>query len=455
MIGAGVLDADRVTAALTEPVPAQRRAFPALAPHLAERLRSAAPDAARHATTIDAGLQSALEALAARAVARQGERLSVAILVADHRTGEILASVGAAEWTDDARAGFIDMTLAPRSPGSTLKPFVYGLAFDEGLAHPETLIEDRPVVFGTYAPQNFDRMFRGTISMREALQMSLNIPVISLTEALGPARLMTSLRRAGVEPQLQGQPGLAVALGGVGLSLRDLVQAYAGLARLGAPVALSELPGGAGPLPKRLFGPEAAWGVANILAGLAPPPGAPANRLAYKTGTSYGHRDAWAIGFDGGHVAGVWMGRADGSPVPGAFGGDLAAPVLFQAFGILKPALDPLPPPPPATLILSNPRLPQPLRHFRPRDALFAAVSPDAPEVAFPPDGAEVETEGGGLSVSVRGGTAPFTWLANGAPVVLGSRQREELLALGGPGFVTLSVIDAKGRSSAVAIRVR
>ncbi|WP_343116404.1 penicillin-binding protein 1C [Ostreiculturibacter nitratireducens] len=455
MEDAGVLAPDRVRAALTEPVPKARRAFPALAPHLAEALRAAEPLVQQHATTIDAGLQAALESLAARAVARHGERLSVAILVADHRTGEILASVGAAEWTDEARAGFIDMTAARRSPGSLLKPFVYGLAFDEGLAHPETLVEDRPVAFGTYAPQNFDRAFRGTLPVREALQLSLNIPVVSLTEALGPARVMAALRRAGAAPELDGPPGLAVALGGVGLSLRELVQAYAALARLGAPVRLSERPGEADALPQRLFRPEAAWSVADILSGLAPPPGAPRNRLAYKTGTSYGHRDAWAIGFDGRHVAGVWMGRADGSSVPGAFGGDLAAPVLFQVFGRLKPALDPLPPPPPGTLILPNARLPQPLQRFRPRDAVFSDAVPGAPEVAFPPDGAEVETRDGALVVKVRGGAAPFTWLANGAPVAVASRAREEELPVAGPGYVTLSVIDAAGRSAAVSVVLR
>ncbi len=455
MEAAGVLSGERIAAALTETVPTRRRAFPALAPHLAERLRAAAPLASRHETTIDGNLQAALERLAAGVVARRGERLSVALVVADHRTGEILASVGAAEWTDDRRAGFIDMTLALRSPGSTLKPFVYALAFDEGLAHPETLIEDRPTAFGTYAPQNFDKSFRGTIPVREALQLSLNIPVVSLTEAIGPARLMTALKRAGVEAEVPGgAPGLAIALGGLGVSLRDLVQAYAGLARLGRPIALSERPGGAAPLPQPLFGAEAAWSVVDILAGLPPPPGAPAGRLAYKTGTSYGHRDAWALGFDGGHVIGVWIGRADGSSVPGAFGGALAAPVLFEAFGRLKPRYDALPPPPPATLIVANARLPQPLQRFRPRGSL--AVGPLEPlELAFPPDGAEVETDGATLLAKVRGGTAPFTWLANGTPVAIAERARETVLPISGAGFLTLSVIDAAGRSARVSIRLR
>ncbi|MCX7888525.1 MAG: penicillin-binding protein 1C [Rhodobacteraceae bacterium] len=457
MIGAGVIGGEPAAAALTEAVPDRRRDFPALAPHLAGRLVAADPVAGIHDTTIDPALQASMQALAARAVEGHGDMLSAAILVADHRTGEVLASVGAARWTDEPRSGYVDMTLAPRSPGSTLKPFVYGLAFDEGLAAPATLIEDRPVAFGTYAPQNFDRSFHGTVTVREALELSLNVPVVQLTSALGPARLMTALSRAGVHPVLPDgdAPGLAVALGGLGVTLFDLVQAYAALARLGEPVALHVVPDQAQPgARQRLFSPEAAWMVADILAGMPPPPDAPPGRLAYKTGTSYGHRDAWAIGFDGAHVVGVWMGRADGSPVPGAFGADLAAPVLFEAFARLRPVPAPLPPPPPATLILPTAQLPLPLQRFRPRDAAFAAAAPDAPVVAFPPDGAEVETGGGPLTAKVRNGAPPFTWLANGAPVAVADRGREVALTLPVRGAVRLSVVDALGRSASVAVTV-
>ncbi|HEX9857706.1 MAG TPA: penicillin-binding transpeptidase domain-containing protein, partial [Paracoccaceae bacterium] len=365
----------------------------------------------------------------------------------------VLASVGSSAYRADARQGFVDMTRALRSPGSTLKPLIYGLAFDDGLAHPETLIEDRAMVFGTYAPQNFDKTFRGTIRLREALQLSLNIPVVALTEALGPAKLLAAMRRAGMRAAVPGgQPGLAVALGGVGVTLEDMVQLYAAMARGG--VALPLRVTGESVEGQRVISTVAAWQVGDILSGLAPPPGAPASRLAYKTGTSYGHRDAWAIGFDGQHVIGVWMGRADGTPVPGAFGGDLAAPVLFQAFSRLKGELTPLPPAPPATLLISNAELPQPLRRFRSRAAAFA-VTADAPAVAFPPDGAEVELLDSGLLVRVRGGVAPFTWLADGVPMAVALRGRETVLTVPGPGFVTLSVIDAEGRSARAQIRVR
>nr|MCU0817530.1 penicillin-binding protein 1C [Cypionkella sp.] len=177
-------------------------------------------------------------------------------------------------------------------------------------------------------------------------------------------------------------------------------------------------------------------------------------RLAYKTGTSYGHRDAWAIGFDGRHVLGIWMGRADGTPVPGAFGAETAAPVMFQALSRLKHTLDPLPPPPGAALLVATAELPQPLRRFVPRGAVAGVLS-DAPQVAFPPDGAEVELLPEGLMVRVEGGTAPFTWLADGHPVRLAERMRSTLLTLPEQGFVTLSVIDATGQSARVRLRLR
>ena len=453
-VGAGVLTPEEGAVARSEPVPTARRPVPALAPHLADRARAEQPAALTHRLTLDRGLQVALEKLAADSVAERGDRMQIAIVVADHASGEILASVGSAAFKGDLRQGFVDMTQALRSPGSTLKPLVYGLAFDEGLAHPETLIEDRPTRFGNYAPLNFDRQYRGTVRVREALQMSLNIPVVALTEALGPARLLAALDRARVRYAIPSDdPGLAISLGGLGVTLQDMVQLYAAMARGGTALPLRWRMEGESAPGARVLSETAAWQVGDILAGLPPPPGAPENRLAYKTGTSYGHRDAWAIGFDGRHVLGVWMGRADGTPVPGAFGADVAAPVLFQAFARVTPKLAPQPPAPAATLLVANAQLPLPLQRFRPRGAAFAAA--DAPNLTFPPDGAVLEPLPAGLKVRVEGGTAPFSWLVDGLPAVTGMAQRETLLPLSNRGFVTLSVIDAEGRSARSTIRLR
>ncbi|MFV0491241.1 MAG: penicillin-binding protein 1C, partial [Pseudorhodobacter sp.] len=305
----GVLSQAEANAARDEPLPVARRPFPALAPHLTGALHRADPAALHITTTIEPALQRAAEALARRAIQGQAEAVTAALIFADHQTGEILAHVGAADWTNDRQAGFIDMTTALRSPGSALKPFVYALAFDDNLAHPETLIEDRPIAFGRYAPQNFDHRFRGTITLRQALANSLNIPPVQLADAVGPARFLAVLKRAGADIRLPGEePGLAVVLGGVGISLHDLAQAYAALANLGQRVDLSPSPGRGGERNQRIFGPVAAWQVGDILAQITPPGGIRQSHIAYKTGTSYGHRDALALGFDGRHVGAVWMG---------------------------------------------------------------------------------------------------------------------------------------------------
>ncbi|MFC4671492.1 penicillin-binding protein 1C [Seohaeicola nanhaiensis] len=454
MAGQGALDPAEVAVAKRAPVPSTMHPFPQLAPHLADRLRGAAPDLARHDLTLDATVQAAMERLLREAVRTAGPRVSAALVAVDHQTGEILASVGSPDYSAEAREGYVDMTQAIRSPGSLLKPLIYGLAFDQGLVHPETLINDGPVSFGRYAPRNFDGQFRGDIRVREALQQSLNIPVVRLTDVLGPARVTAALQKSGATLHIPGgKPGLAIALGGLGITLTDLVQLYAALAEGGQGPALSAIRGATGASHQRLISPEAAWQVGHILAGLTPPPGAPSGVVAYKTGTSYGHRDAWAIGYDGRHVIGVWMGRPDGTPVPGAFGGELAAPVLFNAFGRLKQGFDRLPPPPPATLIVTAAELPQPLQRFRPRTAAFAPPE-DAVELTFPPDGARIALDGGPVTLKLRGGNAPFSVLANGRPVATGLHDREIQIAAPGRGFSTLVVVDRSGRSARVTVQL-
>jgi penicillin-binding protein 1C len=418
-----------------------------------DRLRAADPDAPVHRTTIDADLQIALEALARGALVDLPAPATLALLVADPDSGEVLASVGSADYTSDARRGFVDMTQALRSPGSTLKPLVYGLAFSDGLAHPETLLNDRPEDYGGYAPQNFDGVFRGPVTAREALQASLNLPVVAITEALGPARLLAAMRQAGVEAVVPGDaPGLAVALGGVGVSLEGLVQLYAAIARGGEARGLSVEAGAADVLDgSRLMTPEAAWHVGDVLVDAPRPARLPDWPLAFKTGTSTGHRDALAIGYDGAHVAGVWVGRADGTPVPGMYGVEVAAPVLFEVFARLGGTVA-LPPAPPGVLqVASNAALPEPLRQFGAR----TVVVEDAPRLTFPPDGAALVPMPGGVPARVERGTAPFTWFADGAPVVVGSYEREARLELPGPGFVTVSVVDAEGRGARVRVEVR
>ncbi|WP_208349465.1 penicillin-binding protein 1C [Pseudaestuariivita rosea] len=443
-----------IEAALTERIPDRRRPFPALAPHLADRALASHPTKLRHSLTVDADLQRRLQVLAAKAVRPHGDRVSIAMMVLDHQTGQVMASVGSAAYRPDKRQGHVDMTRALRSPGSTLKPLVYAMAFDQGLAHPETIIADIPRDFDGYAPQNFDGEYRGELRVRSALQQSLNTTTVVLTEAIGPNRLIGQLRRTGASPVIPGgKPGLAVSLGGIGLTMEDLVQLYAALANGGQSVPLIWQMDQPVPDTARVMSPEAAWHIGDILSGITPPPNAPRDKVAFKTGTSYGHRDAWAVGYDGQHVVAIWMGRPDGTPVPGAFGGDLAAPLLFEVFARIKPIYDPLPPPPPATLMVSTGELPQPLQRFRGRgDAV--ARDQGGPDIAFPPDGSVVETDGT-LFAKVDDGAAPFTWIVNGAPMITSARDRTVALNGLSHGFHTLAVIDAQGRSSRTQIELR
>ncbi|MCB9992875.1 MAG: penicillin-binding protein 1C [Hyphomicrobiaceae bacterium] len=458
LVLAGVLRPDEAEAAKREPIPTARREFPMLAPHLAQQALVNNPNDEVIRLTLGAPLQARLEALVAAHVQDLGPNVSAAVVVADLASGEVLASVGSPGLFDDDRDGHVDMTRAERSPGSTLKPLIYGLSFELGRAHPESLITDRPTGFAGYVPVNFDGFNRGTVTIREALTQSLNVPAVLVLDAVGPARLLARLRRAGVDPILPdgSAPGLAIGLGGVGVTLRELVSLYGAIARGGKPMVLVD---GADPsLPPPSQAPVldqlAAWYVSDILADVPPPQTGSPGRIAYKTGTSYGYRDAWAIGFDGKTVIGVWVGRPDGVPVPGITGIGSAAPLLFESFDRLGAPNVPLPGPPPGAIISSNADLPEPLQRFRHPDEALVAASP-APEIAFPANGVDVDLglgddSGQTLAIKVRNGAPPFTFYANGDPFLRSTFARQADWHPDGPGFVTLSVVDASGKSDSV-----
>jgi penicillin-binding protein 1C len=461
----GVLSSAEAETAKTAPVPAARRLFPMLAPHAAEAAVADISDRNILRLTIDARLQASLEQLARERIDRLDPRLSVAILVLDNLTGEVRAQVGSPDYWDQGRAGAIDMTLALRSPGSALKPLIYALAFESGLAHPETLLDDRPSRYGSYQPENFDLAFQGTVTARKALQLSLNVPAVELLNELGPARLLARLKETGIAIALpkEAAPGLAVGLGGLGITLTDLTRLYAGLARGG------EMPGlvryadiGPSPAPRlRIVDPVSAWYVFDILRGAPPPDDALAGRIAFKTGTSYGYRDAWAVGYDRHFTIGVWVGRPDGTAVPGLIGRHVAAPILFDAYGRIGAEPEPLPMPP-FVLQGTTATLPPPLRHIRNDVPKTIASTVQAPlRIAFPLDGSRVnlglaqpDEEKGSLALKASGGVPPLTWMVDGAPVEIGSLRRETFWQPEGVGFVRLSVIDAKGATDSVLVRL-
>lgn len=459
VVGEG--EAERATLSA---VPASRRDLPAFAPHMAVAARAKFPNATEARSTLKLPIQRELEAVARHAVEKLGDKVSVAIVMADAQTGDILAEVGSADYLDTARRGFVEMSRAVRSPGSTLKPFIYGLAFEDGLVGQETIIEDRPADFSGYRPRNFDMHYQGDVSIRQALQLSLNVPAVKLLDAVSPSALMVRFRRAGVRLVLPSNeaPGLAIALGGAGISLVDLVQLYAGLAGSGDPVRLGD---GVRSVPERLagdrlFSDAAIWNVSDILSGVLPPLGMKQRGIAYKTGTSYGYRDAWSVGYDGRHVIGVWVGRADNGAVPGIAGYATAAPILFEAFAKSGVAITPMPAAPSGVARVAVADLPANQRRFTTTASglLSASRRESAPRIVYPPEGARVELSGqSGISplvLKLQGGRAPFRWLANGMPLPDASHRRNSEWRPEGQGFSTLTVIDADGRASSVRVFV-
>ncbi len=455
-------------AAIAQAAPRGRREFPALAPHLSDRLIAAIPNEPAIQTTLDGRLQEAAEQIARRNAQAFGEKVSIAALIVSNGTGEVLAHVGSAGYFDETRLGAIDMTAAIRSPGSALKPFIYGLAFEDGLAHPETLIEDRPVRFDTYAPANFDNAFHGTVTVRTALQLSLNVPAVKVLNEVSPVKLAARFRDAGMPFPVPRN--LTVALGGVGLTLENLTGLYLSLARGGSVIPIRYQKDTSGPVWNApdapvLLQPAAAWYVTDILRGAPVPASATPGAVAFKTGTSYGFRDAWAAGFDGEYTIAVWVGRPDASSVPGLVGLRVAAPVLFELFGAIGPHRAPFAGAPANVIGLrKTAELPPPLRVFREQkhDAP-AGPGQEAPlRIAYPPANAEVElapAEGEAeklpVALKAEGGTLPLTWLVDGVPLQSSPHRREAFLKPSGPGFVQITVVDAEGRSDRTQIRLR
>ena len=456
---ARVVPRDEITRAKSQGVPHERKPLPVLAPHAADQVVAAEPGRRVHRLTIDAGLQKTLQDLALERARALGPKISVAILAVDNETGEVRARVGSADYFDERRAGQVDTTQTPRSPGSTLKPFIYGMAFEDGLLHPETLIDDRPVRYGSYTPENFDMTFQGTVTVRRALQMSLNVPAIAVLGKVGASRLSARLTQTGAALVLpKGEaPGLAMGLGGVGVKLSDLTMLYTGLARMGSTLPLIEREGETAQNPRRLLDPVAAWYVGNILIGAPPPDNAMPGRIAFKTGTSYGYRDAWAVGYDGRMTIGVWVGRADGAPVPGLYGRGSAAPILFDAFSRNGNAPAPLAHAPKGVVFATNNRLPPPLQHFSADGDMSATAEP--PRIMFPPDGARLEfTKGASpepVALKISGGAAPLTVMVNGVPLPPQGGRRTVFFAPDGPGFVRLTVMDARGSTDSVSVRLQ
>jgi penicillin-binding protein 1C len=452
----GVLTPERVSEARETPLPSSRKPFVNAAYHTAYRLaREHAPGIVQ--STIDASLQMRAEKLLQAYVEQFDDDATAALLVVENDTRAVRAAVGSSGLDTDG--GWIDLTAATRSPGSTLKPFIYALAFQDGLAGPDTVIDDMPRTFGDYTPENFDRVFRGEVTVREALQHSLNLPAVTMLDRIGAPRFSALMKAAGVvlktPVRADKKPGLALALGGAGVTAQDIATLYAALGTNGAvkPLIWTEDKIGGNAQSYGLFSEDTAARVSAILAdapslsGRAPAMlSKSATRVAFKTGTSYGYRDAWAAGHGGGYTVVVWVGFANGAPRPGQTGRKAAAPLLFDVFDMLDQDAE-------ASGANTEKEYEQPalaLARFNGR----ADRSP--PEIIFPRNGVEVYITGAarGFSFAARGGGAGYQWYVDGEPLDHDATSGRFIWRPSQPGFYDVTVVDMEGRAAKSKVRV-
>jgi penicillin-binding protein 1C len=451
-LDSGLIDRAAFDLAAHRPVPAHRLGMPMHAPHLSTLLAGQSKGATVP-TTIRLELQEALMQLASDERSQLADHAQIALVAIDNRSGAVVTWLGGEDFF--GRAGQVDLVRAHRSPGSALKPMIYALAFDDRTLHPESLVEDVPVRFKEWLPRNFDRGHQGAVSVRRALQQSLNVPAVLALERVGAQRFLTTLRAAGVAPGLP--PGdtadsLGMALGSATISPRELAGLYAGLANGGSfapPRVRRDQPP---PAASRLVGPAAAWYVTDVLADAPLPEGFASlpvalrdRRIAYKTGTSAGFRDAWAAAYSNNWTVVVWVGHADGTPRPGQLGRIAALPIALKAFGRL-PAEDnrTIPMPADALRVASWRDLPPRMRTLAP-----IAQSSGGPRIAYPAADSKIELgPRDSVPLSANGGSGMLRWLVDGHP--LDSPQWKP----DGAGEARVAVVDDQGRSSAVTVRI-
>ena len=295
-------------------------------------------------STLDSRLQADLALVLQGQTVPLPPGVSLAALIVHNRTGEVLAYQGSADFTNDSRYGHVDMVRATRSPGSTLKPFMYGLALERELVHSHSLLLDVPMTYAGYRPENYHRGYQGPVSLSRALQLSLNTTAVQVLYLLGPDTFYARMRSAGVPLQLPvaNAANLSMVLGGTGISLWHLVEAYTALAPVnkGHARPLTLLKDHARPQQGTPLLASGASEVIHDILSSAPRPrtrlvrhhgvAGLSNAMAWKTGTSFGGRDAWSVGVLPEHTLGVWVGRPDGGAQNELTGAATALPVLFQ-----------------------------------------------------------------------------------------------------------------------------
>ena len=450
---AGQMNAMQAAEAREAALPAARLPLPQTAWLTAQRLSSEG-DYTR--TTLEASLQNRTQDLAKSYAGAKPDLGNVAVLIVHNKTHEVRASVGSV--SRDIQGGWIDMTQRKRSPGSALKPFIFALAFEDGIAAPGSKLLDVPTRFGSYQPQNFTRRYHGDVTVEQALQYSLNVPSVVALDQVGSKRFEAALEGTGIDisiPERSGEGGgLAVALGGLGVTPEGLATLYVALANKGVAAPLRWHQGQDDTDPKQFISPQSAAQITKILRQAPSPNGrvpawlsSGAPPIAYKTGTSYGHRDAWAAGYTDEWTVIIWTGRADGAPRYGMTGRSAAAPLLFDVFAMLPHAQG---------------RRVDYQRSEKAPLGLNRVQGPDesAPQILFPEDGSQIALKlTGGSKTLPLSALSPkgssVSWYVDGAKLSKSALDPTEThWQPEKPGFYTLRVVNAAGKSASARIEI-
>lgn len=334
--------------ALEEPLEASRLESPKFAPHFSYRMQNAYPDMDVVRTTLSKAMQNNCErAVSEYMKTKQAYNVhNAAVLVVDNATNEVLAYVGSADFYGTEDAGQVDGIRAVRQPGSTLKPLIYALSIEDGLLTPKTVLTDVPINFHGYTPVNFNQEFNGYINVENALAQSLNIPAVKALEQLGVERATEALITCDFKTIERQEEilGLSLVLGGCGVSLEEMTALYTMFANKGIYQPISYLLESESDS-TQILSPSTSFMLSEILQQLERPDlpnswrsskNLPA--LSWKTGTSYGRKDAWSIGYNDKYTVGVWVGNFSGEGVPELTGANFASPLLFKIFNTIDPS---------------------------------------------------------------------------------------------------------------------
>ncbi len=474
-----VITAQDLKNAQDMPVTQTHYTFPHYARHLLERFNKDKKSDYLE-TSLDAQLMKDLSTMLFKSAQRLSPAVTISVLIAENQTSFVRAYVGNADYFNRNKLGMIDMIPAVRSPGSTLKPFIYGLAFDQRMAQPLTLIQDQSSTYQGYSPHNFDQKFSGEITIADALQRSRNLPAVAVLNRLGPQFFDTAVQNANILLHFnrnEGPASLPLALGGVGITLEDMVRLYAALAQNGHVasrlVYFTPKNAPSQPIQQHIFlKAESAYQIWHILYNSPKPAGLLSSSqamppVAFKTGTSYGQRDAWAFGVTEHYTIGVWVGRADGQPCSECVGIQTAAPILWQILPLLPQANQQKILLPPNTNIISartTADLPLALQRFYTghrtlniHSALHSTSAKQTYSLAlrYPYEGARLifsQDDMSGLPLKATGGKRPLRWYVNGKLIPNDPLSSEAVWTRPEAGFSRISVIDSMGSIASVEI---